>query len=61
MSDVAGIKSSYVITSTTQPIQRKTSVGVCHKFKKCFKNYIVLYNDIYRVVVDLTVTEYQLK
>ena len=38
MLDVGGIKSSYVITSTTQPVQRKTSVDVCHKFKKCFKN-----------------------
>ena len=61
MSDVTGIKSSYVVPSATQPVQRKMSVDVCHKFKKCFKNYIVLYNDIYRVVVDLTVTEYQLQ
>ena len=36
MSDVAGTRSSYVITSTSNPVQRKTSVDVCHKFKKMF-------------------------
>ena len=41
MSDVAGMKSSYVITSTTHPVQWKTTTAdVCHKFKKYIFNII---------------------
>ena len=32
MSDITSIRSSYLITSGTQPVQRKTtSAKVCHK------------------------------